>query len=195
MCGVWVALEDITPENGAVFYYPKSQNLPEYNFSHFKSTPTDTAYSDYIEYEDFIEKIVEAYQFEKKPFYAKKGDVLIWSSNIIHGGSKVLNEQASRYSMVTHYYFKDCIYYTPMLSNMVTNELFLRNNLVDIKTGEKVVQSFNGNPISSFQTAQDKYILNDRVQLNTEVMPFPEPIPTVRKNKIERLLHQFGLKK
>ena len=195
MCGVWVALEDITPENGAVFYYPKSQNLPEYNFSHFKSTPVDTAYSDYIEYEDFIEKIVEAYQFEKKPFYAKKGDVLIWSSNIIHGGSKVLNEQASRYSMVTHYYFKDCIYYTPMLSNMVTNELFLRNNLVDIKTGEKVVQSFNGNPISSFQTAQDKYILNDRIQLNTEVMPFPEPIPPVRKNKIERLLHQFGLKK
>jgi len=33
MCGVWVALEDITDENGAVFYYPKSQNLPEYNFS------------------------------------------------------------------------------------------------------------------------------------------------------------------
>ena len=25
MCGVWVALEDITPENGAVYYYPKSQ--------------------------------------------------------------------------------------------------------------------------------------------------------------------------
>jgi hypothetical protein len=74
---------------------------------------------------------------------------------------------------------------------MVTNELFLRNNLVDIKTGEKVVQSFNGNPISSFQTAQDKYILNDRIQLNTEVMPFAP----IRKNKIERLLHQFGLKK
>ena len=82
-----------------------------------------------------------------------------------------------------------------MLSNMVTNELFLRNNLVDIKTGEKVVQSFNGNLISSFQTAQDKYILNDRIQLNTEVMSCPEPIPPVRKNKIERLLHQFGLKK
>jgi hypothetical protein len=53
------------------------------------------------------------------------------------------------------------------------------------------VQSFNGNPISSFQTAQDKYILNDRIQLNTEVMPFAP----IRKNKIERLLHQFGLKK
>lgn len=75
MCGVWVALEDITPENGAVFYYPKSQNLPEYNFSHFKSTPVDTAYSDYIEYEDFIEKIVEVHQFEKKPFLCKKKEM------------------------------------------------------------------------------------------------------------------------
>jgi ectoine hydroxylase-related dioxygenase (phytanoyl-CoA dioxygenase family) len=189
MCGVWVALEDITPENGAVFYYPKSQNLPEYNFSHFKSSPVDTAYSDYIEYEDFIEKIVEVHQFEKKPFYAKKGDVLIWSSNIIHGGSKVLNEQASRYSMVTHYYFKDCIYYTPMLSNMVTNELFLRNNLVDIKTGKKVVQSFNGTPINSFKTATDKFILNDRLVNSSEFYP-----PT-KKSKLGQLLSSLYSRK
>jgi ectoine hydroxylase-related dioxygenase (phytanoyl-CoA dioxygenase family) len=189
MCGVWVALEDITPENGAVFYYPKSQNLPEYNFSHFKSTPLDTAYSDYIEYEDFIEKIVEAYQFEKKPFYAKKGDVLIWSSNIIHGGSKVLNEQASRYSMVTHYYFKDCIYYTPMLSNMVTNELFLRNNLIDIKTGNKVDQSFNGYPINTYKTAEDKFILNDRLT-NSVVYN-----PPSKKSKSDHFLTRLGLKK
>lgn len=189
MCGVWVALEDITPENGAVFYYPKSQNLPEYNFSHFKSTAVDTAYSDYIEYEDFIEKIVEVSQFEKKPFYAKKGDVLIWSSNIIHGGSKVVNEQASRYSMVTHYYFKDCIYYTPMLSNMVTNELFLRNNLIDIKSGKKVVQSFNGTPINSHKTATDKYILNDRLTNSSEYNP------PAKKTKIEYFLNQLGLKK
>jgi hypothetical protein len=58
-----------------------------------------------------------------------------------------------------------------------------------------VEQSFNGNPINTYKTAEDKYILNDRIQLNTEVMPFPEPIQPVRKNKIKRLLHQFGLKK
>jgi ectoine hydroxylase-related dioxygenase (phytanoyl-CoA dioxygenase family) len=164
MCGVWVALEDITPENGAVFYHPKSQNLPEYDFSHFKSTPSDTSYADYIEYEDFIEKIIRTNDFEKKPFYAKKGDVLIWSSNIIHGGSKVLDENSTRYSQVTHYYFKDCIYYTPMLSNMVTNELFLRNNLTDIKTGKKVEQSFNGNSIKYFETDKNKFILSNRLR-------------------------------
>jgi len=161
MCGVWVALEDITAENGAVFYYPKSQSLPEYNFSHFKNTTKDTGYEEYEEYEDFIEKIVDVYNFEKKPFYAKKGDVLIWSSNIIHGGSKILNENSTRYSMVTHYYFKDCIYYTPMLSNMVTNELYLRNNIININTGQKVEQSFNGNKINYIETTKNKFILNN----------------------------------
>ena len=164
MCGVWVALEDTTPENGAVFYYPKSQNLQEYNFSHFIDNPLDSSYNNYKDYEDFIESIVAVKNFEKKPFYAKKGDVLIWSSNIIHGGSKVINEKSTRYSQVTHYYFKDCIYYTPMLSNMVTNELFLRNKIVNIKTGEKVEQSFNGNSITYFETAKNKFILNNRIR-------------------------------
>ena len=164
MCGVWVALEDTTPENGAVFYYPKSQYLPEYNFASFMDSPSDTTYENYVNYENFIEKIVQVSNFEKKPFYAKKGDVLIWSSNIIHGGSKVANLNLTRYSQVTHYYFEDCIYYTPMLSNMVTNELYLRNNLVNINTGEKVVQSFNGNKINNIATGKNKYILNNRIK-------------------------------
>jgi len=63
--------------------------------------------------------------------------------------------------MVTHYYFKDCIYYTPMLSNMVTNELYLRNNIININTGQKVEQSFNGNKINYIETTKNKFILNN----------------------------------
>ena len=37
MCGVWVALEDITEDNGPLFYYPGSHRNPEYNFSDFKN--------------------------------------------------------------------------------------------------------------------------------------------------------------
>ena len=164
MCGVWVALEDIGPDNGAVFYYPGSQRLQEYNFSHFKVQPLDASRADYKDYEDFIEGIVAVNNLEKVPFYAKKGDVLIWSSNIIHGGSKLVNEKSTRYSQVTHYYFKDCIYYTPMLSNMVTNELLLRENITNIRTGEKVAQSFNGNPVTYFETAKNKFVLNNRIK-------------------------------
>jgi hypothetical protein len=58
-----------------------------------------------------------------------------------------------------------------------------------------VDQSFNGYPINAYKTAQDKYILNDRIQLISDVIPFPEPIAPVKKNKIDRLLHKLGLKK
>jgi ectoine hydroxylase-related dioxygenase (phytanoyl-CoA dioxygenase family) len=159
MCGVWVALEDITPDNGAVFYYPGSHRMPEYNFSHFKSSVEATSYDDYTSYEDFMEKVMEHAGIEKMPFYAKKGDALIWSSNIIHGGSKVNDPNSTRYSQVTHYYFKDCVYYTPMLSNMVTNELYIRDGLVNIGTGEKVKMTFNGSGISYVKSSGHRFIL------------------------------------
>lgn len=164
MCGVWVALEEITAENGPVFYYPGSHRLPEYNFSHIWSEPKDPDYSDYKFYEDFIEKVVTQYGFEKKAFHAKKGDALIWSSNIIHGGSKVEKAGSTRWSQVTHYYFADCIYYTPMVSNMITNELFLRTKLVNMRTNKKASQSYNGQPLSYIKTGENKYILTNRIE-------------------------------
>jgi hypothetical protein len=162
MCGVWVALEDITPENGAVFYYPGSQRLPEYHFGHIATEPKDTSYADYPSYEDFIEKVVQQNGFEKKAFYAKKGDALIWSSNIIHGGSPVTKAGSSRWSQVTHYFFKNCIYYTPMLSNMVTNELYLRDNLVNMRNGKVEPMNYNGHTLHAYKTTEDKSILNNR---------------------------------
>ena len=165
MCGVWVALEDITEDNGPLYYYPKSHRTPEYNFANFKNTTEDTYYHNYKEYEDFMESLMEASTFEKKKFCAKKGDALIWSSNIIHGGCPVNNPKSTRLSQVTHYYFEDCVYYTPMLSNMVTNELFIRRFLTNIRNGEPLKQSFNGNPINMVRTRDELYILNNRIKL------------------------------
>ena len=165
MCGVWVALEDITEDNGPLFYYPGSHRNPEYNFSDFKNTTEDTSYENYPEYETFMEDLMEKSSYKKKKFLAKKGDALIWSSNIIHGGSPVEDPQSTRYSQVTHYYFENCIYYTPMLSNMVTKELFIRRNLVDIKTGKIAEQNFNGNQAQLMRTRGSLYAINNHIKL------------------------------
>jgi len=165
MCGVWVALEDITEDNGPLFYYPGSHRNPEYNFSDFKNTTEDTSYENYPEYETFMEELMEKSSYKKKKFLAKKGDALIWSSNIIHGGSPVEDPKSTRFSQVTHYYFENCLYYTPMLSNMVTNELFIRRNLVDIKTGKIVDQSFNGNKAQLIRTRGSLYSINNHIKL------------------------------
>ena len=165
MCGVWVALEDITEDNGPLFYYPGSHRNPEYNFSDFKNTTEDTSYENYPEYETFMEELMEKSSYKKKKFLAKKGDALIWSSNIIHGGSPVEDPKSTRFSQVTHYYFENCLYYTPMLSNMVSNELFIRRNLVNIKTGKIVEQSFNGNKAQLIRTRGSLYSINNHIKL------------------------------
>lgn len=165
MCGVWVALEDITEDNGPLFYYPGSHRTPEYNFSHFKNTVEDTTYDNYPEYETFMEELMEASPFQKVKFLAKKGDALVWSSNIIHGGSAVNDPNSTRFSQVTHYYFKDCVYYTPMLSNMVTHELFIRRFLTNIRTGEAVNNSWNGLKTDLLRTRNFLYTINNHIKL------------------------------
>lgn len=162
MCGAWVALEDVTEENGPVFYYPGSHKLPEYDFSHIRSSSDTTTYDNYKEYEDFIENIVNEKKLEKRKFLAKKGDVLIWSSNIIHGGSPVIRQGASRWSQVTHYFFEDCYYYTPMLSNMTTRELYLRDSLVNIRTGKRMELTYNGNELNAIPTRGKLFLLTNK---------------------------------
>jgi ectoine hydroxylase-related dioxygenase (phytanoyl-CoA dioxygenase family) len=166
MCGVWVALEDISEDNGPLFYYPGSHKTPEYNFSHFKQSLGDNTYDNYPEYETFMEELMEASPYKKEKFFAKKGDALIWSSNIIHGGSAVNDPNSTRFSQVTHYYFKDCVYYTPMLSNSVTNELFVRRFLTNIRNGEPVINSWNGHPTNFMRTRDQLYTINNHLNLN-----------------------------
>lgn len=113
LLAVWVAFEDIDLENGPLFYYPGSHKL-EYlmnsNFAHggnkwlIGETNKD-------KYAEAIEKLIEANNFEKKIFTASKGDVLIWHANLLHGGSKVINQKRTRKSMVMHYFASDVIRY------------------------------------------------------------------------------------
>lgn len=175
MCGAWVALEDITEDNGPVFYYPGSHRLPEYDFSLIKNDAGTGSYQQYPQYEDFIEKIVATEHLEGKKFLAKKGDCLIWSSNIIHGGSPLIDKNSTRWSQVTHYFFEDCYYYTPMLSNMVTNELFLRNKLENIKTGERVKQSYNGKKLNQVPTGKKLFLLSEHMKF------FPNIFKTIER--------------
>jgi len=113
MAGVWVALEDVNLDNGALVYYPGSHKWPEYNM---QDVGNGIGYENYKHYEAFIQERID--ESGIKPFYAelKKGQVLIWHANLVHGGSKPQRENRTRYSQVTHYYFKGCKYYTPMNS-------------------------------------------------------------------------------
>jgi ectoine hydroxylase len=116
LIATWTALEDCTPENGPLFYYPDSHRLPYVTTEHYPSGNTAFTIGEYSNrrYEDKIEEIVQEKQLNKQLFLAKRGDVLIWHANLLHGGSPILKEGATRQSMVCHYYAEDVICYHEM---------------------------------------------------------------------------------
>lgn len=144
MCAVWVALEDIGPESGALFYHPGSHRLPELA-PHDLGFTADTF--DYAAYEDHQEALMKATGHAPTQFHAKKGDALLWSSNVVHGGSPILDPASTRRSQVTHYFFEDCVYYTPMYSDAPAGEYFVRSYLVDIRDRHRPRHSYDGRPV------------------------------------------------
>lgn len=113
MCGVWVALEDIDEASGPLVYFPGSQRLPEVTTADVPMSPTQEEYG---KYESYIGEQISRNGYEPRQGLLKKGQALLWSSNLLHGGSPMQDPQSTRKSQVTHYYFEGCQYWTPMLS-------------------------------------------------------------------------------
>jgi ectoine hydroxylase-related dioxygenase (phytanoyl-CoA dioxygenase family) len=120
VAAAWIALEDMDEENGTLVYCPKSHKLPIFDFKSLNLSPTKYGEQaeNYKKYEEFIEQVISSNNFEKKPFIAKKGQVLIWSANLLHGGLKIRDPSRTRWSQAIHYYFEGCEkYYAPMFSD------------------------------------------------------------------------------
>jgi hypothetical protein len=114
MCGVWVALEDIDMDNGPLFYFPGSHKLPMVRMSDVGAGPHADEYSKYSSHQ---REMIEREQLQPEYATIKKGQALIWASNLLHGGSKQQDPDRTRLSQVTHYFFEGCRYYTPLLSD------------------------------------------------------------------------------
>ncbi|HKP33073.1 MAG TPA: phytanoyl-CoA dioxygenase family protein [Chitinophagaceae bacterium] len=113
LIAVWIALEDVSIDNGPLFYYPGSHKLPYLLNSDFNEGETALVLGkkDYKDYEDVLEESVLTKGFQKKEFLANKGDVLIWHANLVHGGAPIVNKNLTRKSMVVHYYANDVVKY------------------------------------------------------------------------------------
>lgn len=154
MCGVWVALEDITEEMGPLHYYPGSHKLPFYSLTEMgvpaaRSRESDNRYMDYEDYYViFIKEVIKSLGLQKKQLLLKKGQALVWSANLLHGGEPITRPGATRHSQVTHYYFEDCTYYTPLFTDFVLKEIFLRY-ITDISTGERIENKYLGKTVKN----------------------------------------------
>lgn len=117
MAGAWVALEDVDENNGALLYYPGSHLLPEVTMQDIGLDATSNQYRNYeIHIQQMVQQMVQDKQLTPTRGILKKGQVLLWHANLLHGGGSHPDKSRSRHSQVTHYFFADCQYYTPMLS-------------------------------------------------------------------------------
>ncbi len=106
MCGVWLALEDIGPDQGPVVYYPGSHKLEEVTAGELEG--------DHADYEDFVASVIEREGLREHRATLRRGEALIWSANLIHGGSPQNDRSLTRWSQVTHYFFEGCRYWKPL---------------------------------------------------------------------------------
>ena len=106
----WIALEDVAPGAGELFYYVGSHRMREFVYGgEFKGAEEarrlgadgnlDAELKMHVQK---IPKQAEVMGLKKERLIAKRGDVLFWSADLAHGGSPISSER-TRKSVVTHY--------------------------------------------------------------------------------------------
>jgi hypothetical protein len=148
MCGVWVALEDIDLDNGPLVYAPGSHAWPTYYNEHLGVNPAfqpDDS-SHYVRVTEMWAELVKEHGVALQRFTGRQGQALIWTANLLHGGDRQHDLQRTRWSQVTHYYFGDCCYYSPVTSEPFFGQINFRE-FRDLVTGEPARHLVGGHEI------------------------------------------------
>jgi ectoine hydroxylase len=131
LCGIWLACEDVTPDAGPLFYYSGSHRLPSETVEERyarrmpglaaeireKSASFEAFYRDRIAltgeslevcvfFDEWLAEVaarLERDGFERVTFLPRRGDLMIWHANLVHGGLPVTEPSATRRSLVAHY--------------------------------------------------------------------------------------------
>jgi hypothetical protein len=153
MCGVWIALQDVQPQSGPLIYFPGSHRLP-YLSARSLGLDRDQVMGEAHPqrfFEPSWQQAVTEHPFDKQQFLPKRGELLIWHANLLHGGEPVQDRCSRRWSQVVHYFFANCLYTTPML-NFAKDEggTYLRNPF-DIATGKRRFNKADWRDVSQMQ--------------------------------------------
>jgi ectoine hydroxylase-related dioxygenase (phytanoyl-CoA dioxygenase family) len=113
LVGVWIALERIDESSGPVFYLPGSHRMPYVMTEDLdlgSTSPLMTADKGRA-YVHRMREQESAAPRAKQAFTADPGDVLFWHHNLLHGGSAIEREGATRRSLVAHFFGEHVLCY------------------------------------------------------------------------------------
>ncbi len=135
LCGVWIACEDVSEDAGPLVYYPGSHRIPNEGIPRRYATEEPgiraeisadeealrRRYAVQMEgakqslatcmfYERWTADLDAALAdggFEPKTFLPRKGDLIVWHANLVHGGVPITRPDRTRRSLVAHYVTRD----------------------------------------------------------------------------------------
>ena len=102
LAAAWIALEDVLPDSGPLFYYPGSHTIPKFDFGNgifFNGESTNNP----DDFANYLDKVCREKGLKRETLLIKKGDLLIWHAALAHGGDAIRNENQTRKSYVCHY--------------------------------------------------------------------------------------------
>lgn len=133
VCAIWVALEDVGPDQGPVEVYPGSHRWPRESP---QTLGMDPARFQPCEYERLVRDRLESEGCAPVPVAMRAGDALIWSGNLVHGGGE-RGPDSTRWSQVTHFVRRGSVLVTPQRSEVESGRYDVRV-VVDAATGKVV---------------------------------------------------------
>jgi phytanoyl-CoA hydroxylase len=111
MVASWIAIDPVTDTNGPLRYYPGSHKIKPFAMNPDGITLQQRILSTKDEakmplFREYISQELMKHEISKPVvFHAEPGDLLIWHSQLFHGGMPILdNFNTTRKSLVTHYH-------------------------------------------------------------------------------------------
>jgi ectoine hydroxylase-related dioxygenase (phytanoyl-CoA dioxygenase family) len=98
----WLALEDVREGAGELQFVPGSHRVPEVLIDGVKKYHE----GDMQKYHEVLESArAECAKrgLTRQTFKAKKGDILIWTADLLHGGLPISNPSLTRKSFICHF--------------------------------------------------------------------------------------------
>jgi hypothetical protein len=120
MCGVWVAMEDVREGSGELEVLPGSHKFDRVYRARVDCAPVEfeTGNRQQQDWTEFGQKVGGRWRDQRAshdravaPYMAKKGQILFWHENLMHGCKPRYNKDLSRKSVVSHYFAEGALAY------------------------------------------------------------------------------------
>jgi phytanoyl-CoA hydroxylase len=105
LAATWLALEDVQLGTGELIYYPGSHRFDHFLFSN-QTKSWNPGRDGQEQHKAFLAQLHEQARsrgIQVERFLARRGDILVWHSDLAHGGARIQQPDATRRSLVTHF--------------------------------------------------------------------------------------------